>query len=260
MESIDLIKAYTEVGMLGLSAVLVITMLWLYFKKGLSIIDKKDKKIDKKDDAQDKRYAELLNIILEQNKQNQELLQKQLSELSSSVINGVTKHTLADDENNSLSKIEADINDCLKRVLNKTESSRVCLVRFHNGGRDMNGLSFLKMSMTNESVRLGLSPLMPEFQNMFRSFFSYLCEKLIDEGHCYIDDISILKDVDTTMYEFLFSRDIQSIYSIPISNKNGTVIGFIYLECSNNTRVNRAQIEECLHDKKIRIETLLNFQ
>ena len=259
MEFIDVVKVYTEIGMLGLSAVLVIIMLWLYFKKGFSVMDKKDKQLDRNNKIQDDRYTELLNIILEQNKQNQEMLQKQLLELSSSVINGVTKHTLEDDENNSLSKIEADINDCLKRVLNKTSSSRVCLVRFHNGGRDMNGLSFLKMSMTNESVKLGLSPLMPEFQNMFRSFFSYLCEKLISEGHCYVDDINILKDVDTTMYEFLFSRDIQSIYSIPISNKNNTVIGFIYVECSNNTEVNKAQIEDCLHDKKIRIETLLNF-
>jgi len=260
MEFINLIKSYIEIGMLGLSAVTVITMLWLYFKKGFSIIDKRDKQIDKNNKTQDDRYAELLNIILEQNKQNQEMLQKQLSELSSSVIKGVTGHVLPDDENNSLSKIESDINDCLKRALNKTGSSRVCLVRFHNGGRDMNGLSFLKMSMTNESVKLGLSSLMPEFQNMFRSFFSYLCEKLVEEGHCYVDNINILKDVDTTMYEFLYSRDIKSIYSIPILNKNNTVIGFIYIECANNTEVDRAQVEECLHDKKIKIETLLNFQ
>ena len=123
----------------------------------------------------------------------------------------------------------------------------------------MNGLSFLKMSMTNESVKLGLSSLMPEFQNVFRSFFAYLCEKLIKDGYCYVDDINTLKDVDTTMYEFLYSRDVQSIYSIPIENKNGTVIGFIYIEFTNGDNVDKEQVEHCLHDKKIRIETLLNF-
>ena len=259
MDFLDLVKNYMEIGMLGLSAILVISMLWFYFKNGLKKSDEKDKRIDKKDDIQDERFSELLNMILEQNRQNQELIQKQLTDLSTSVINGVTKHTIDDKENNSLSKIENDINECLKRTLVKTNSSRVCLIRFHNGGRDMNGLSFLKMSMTNETVKLGLSSLMPEFQNMFRSFFSYLCDRLIKDGHCYVDNINILKEVDTTMYEFLFSRDIQSIYSIPISNKNGTVIGFIYIEFMNNSDVNFEQVEHCLHDKKIKIETLLNF-
>lgn len=259
MEVVDLVKMYTEIGMLGLSAIVVISMLWLFFKNTLNKSDEKDKRIDKKDDKQDDRFTELLNVIISQNKQNQDLLQKQLSDLSASVINGITTHTLDDEENNSLSKIEGDINDCLKRTLTKTKSGRVCLIRFHNGGRDMNGLSFLKMSMTNESVKLGLQSLMPEFQNMFRSFFSYLCDKLIKEGHCYVDDINILKDVDTTMYEFLYSRDIQSIYSIPIENKNGTVIGFIYIEFTNISEIDKNQVEECLHDKKIKIETLLNL-
>ncbi len=259
MEFVDLIKSYIEIGMLGLSAILVISMLWFYFKKGLEKSDEKDKRIDKKDDKQDERFSDLLNVLIEQNKQNQELIQKQLSDLSTTVINGVTKHTIGDDENNSLSKIEADINDCLKKTLIKTNSARVCLIRFHNGGRDMNGLSFLKMSMTNETVKLGLSSLIPEFQNLFRSFFSYLCDRLIKEGHCYIDDINMLKDVDTTMYEFLFSRDVQSTYSIPIENKNGTVIGFIYIEFTNKMNVNKEQVEHCLHDKKIKIETLLSF-
>lgn len=255
----ELLKAYLEIGASGIAVIAIFMILYKLVKHFLGDSDKKDKRIDKKDDAQDDRFTLLLNTILEQNKQNQELLQKQLADLSAQVINGVTRHTIEDDENNSLSKIENDINECLKRTLVKTNSSRVSLIRFHNGGRDMNGLSFLKMSMTNESVKLGLSSLMPEFQNVFRSFFSYLCEKLISDGYCYVDDINTLKEVDTTMYEFLFSRDIKSIYSIPIENKNGTVIGFIYIEFTNGETVDKEQIEHCLHDKKIRIETLLNF-
>ena len=257
--SSELLKAYLEIGASGIAIVAIFMILFKLITHILNSIDRKDNKLDKKDENENECFNILLNTILEQNKQNQELLQKQLDELSAQVINGVTKHTIDDKENDSLSKIENDINECLKRTLVKTNSSRVSLIRFHNGGRDMNSLSFLKMSMTNESVKLGLSSLMPEFQNVFRSFFSYLCEKLINDGHCYVDDINILKEVDTTMYEFLFSRDIQSIYSIPIMNKNKTVIGFIYIEYTNREDVDKEQVEHCLHDKKIRIETLLNF-
>ena len=168
------------------------------------------------------------------------------------------KHTLSAEENSELSHIDNTINDYLKRVRNATNASRVALVRFHNGGKDMNGLSFLKMSMTNETIQSGLAPLMPDFRNIFRSFYSYWCERLIIEGHCYIDDVEKLKDVDPTMYEFLQSRGIVAIYGIPIVNKNESVIGFIYIEYVHNKDINKEQVLSCLDDKKLKIEVLLN--
>ena len=88
-------------------------------------------------------YNKLFDTYIEQNKQNQELLAKQLEDLRNSIVNGITNHTLSTTESNTLANVDKEINDCLKRMREKTGASRAALVRFHNGGKDMNGLSFL---------------------------------------------------------------------------------------------------------------------
>ena len=59
------------------------------------------------------------------------------------------------------------------------------------------------------------------------------------------------------MYEFFQSRGIQAVYGVPISNSDDTVIGFIYIEFMDKNQINKNQVEHCLHDKKIKIETIL---
>lgn len=267
--SAEAIKAYIEIGILGLCGVLTVTMAYLYFKRegkrqeGFDkrtdkIIDKQDERIDKKDNNNQTNFNELLKVIIDQNRQNQELLQKQFVELQNNVVKGVTTHTLSPEENALLSDIDFNIKDCLKRTQLKTDATRVALVRFHNGGRDMNGLSFLKMSMTSEVPKPGVTAIQPEFQSVFRSFFSYWCQELMKNGYCYIDHTEDLKDIDSTMYEYFKSRDIESVYGIAIT-KNNTVYGYIYMEFTTFKDVDKAQVEHCLHDKKIKIETLLDL-
>lgn len=256
---LDLIKPYLEVGVLGLAAIFLVLFAILalrrFIEREKELIDNTNKH-SKKSDA---RCDEMFKTVIKQNQQNQILLQQQLQELTKHIINGVTTHTLSAEENTALSEKEAQINSCLKRTQEKTNASRVVLVRFHNGGRDMNGLSFLKMSMTNECPGPGFAGISPDFQNLFRSFFSYWCECLIAEGKCYINDIEMLKDKDTTMYEYCLSRNIQAVYGIAIKNSNGSIIGYIAIEFVDKSRVDMEQVEHCLHDKKIKIETILTL-
>lgn len=256
---LDLVKPYLEVGVLGLAAIFLILFAILALRR---FIEREKELIDttnKHSNKSDARCDEMFKTVIEQNQENQKLLQQQLQELTKHIINGVTSHTISAEDNNTLSEKEAQINACLKRTQQKTNSARVALVRFHNGGRDMNGLSFLKMSMTNECPGPGFAGIMPDFQNLFRSFFSYWCESLIKEGKCYINDINEIKDKDTTMYEYFLSRNIQAVYGIAISNNEGSIVGFIVIEFADKNLVNIEQVEHCLHDKKIKIETILTI-
>lgn len=256
---LDLVKPYLEVGVLGLAAIFLVLFAILALRR---FIEREKELIDntnKHSNKSDARCDEMFKTVIEQNQQNQLLLQQQLQELTKHIINGVTTHTISAEENSALSEKEVQINACLKRTQQKTNSSRVSLVRFHNGGRDMNGLSFLKMSMTNECPGPGFASIMPDFQNLFRSFFSYWCECLINTGKCYIDNIEILKEKDTTMYEYFLSRNVQAIYGIAIKNNDGSIIGFISIEFIDKSKVDMEQVEHCLHDKKIKIETILTL-
>lgn len=263
MDFLDLVKPYLEIGVLGLASIFLVAFAWLTFKRYLQREKELIATNKKSTDVSIDKYNILFNTMIEQNQKNYEtlvdIIKNKLDDVSNNVINGVTTHRISATENTLLSEKESQINNCLKKVQQKTNAARVGLVRFHNGGRDMNGLSFLKMSMTNECPGTGFASIMPDFQNLFRSFFSYLCESLIKDGKCYINNIEILKTIDTTMYEYFLSRNIKAAYSIAIENNEGSIIGFIIVEFTDKDSIDFNQVDSCLHDKKIKIETILNL-
>lgn len=238
MEWIEVAKTIAELGIMIVCSALVITIFWLNYKRNNNKEDKKDDKIDN-----------IVNKIQEQNDM-----------LVNEIIKGVVGHTLSNEENNMLTQVEIQINDCLKRVQQKTNASRVSLIRYHNGNKGMDGLSFLKMSMTNECVKIGIQPIMQEFQNYFRSFLPYWIHQLDEKGKCYIDDIEDIKDIDTNSYEYFKNRGVQAKYGIAVKNTEGYSIGFICIEYLDKNDVNKEQIEKCLLDKQIKIGTLLNLK
>lgn len=66
------------------------------------------------------------------------------------------------------------------------------------------------MSMTNEVVKIGVQPFISEFQNQFRAMFSYWVNEIDTKGFCDIENIEDIKLKDTSMYEFLRTRNIQA--------------------------------------------------
>ena len=211
----------TLVEKIGIGLTCTVVLIYIFVSEY-----RRRKDIDtKKEDQKLKQEQTQNDYQLEKDKKLQEMYQsmfdmmtKQNQMMTEKIVKEVTSHTITPEENVALSLIEEQINTCLKRVLEKCNASRVGLVRFHNGGRDMNRLSFLKMSLTNEVIKTGLKPLQPEFQNMFRSFFHYWCGELNDSGHCYIDNVEDLIEKDPSMYEFLKSRrnkfNVRSSYCI----------------------------------------------
>lgn len=126
------------------------------------------------------------------------------------------------------------------------------------GGRGLNKISFLKMSMTNEVVKIGVQPFISEFQNQFRAMFSYWVNEIDKRGYCNINNIDELKEKDASMYEFLKVRNIQAKFGIGIKNEERTTIGFICMEFLDNDNVNQEIVVKSLQNKKIKIETLLS--
>lgn len=238
MECIEVVKAIAEVGVLVVCAAMVITIFWLNYKRNNDKEDKKDDKLD-----------EIMKRVQEQN----DLLVKE-------IISGITGHTLSNEENSMLTQVEDKINEYLKIVQQETNATRVCLIRYHNGNRGMDGLSFLKMSMTNEYVKIGIKPIMSEFQNYFRSFLPHWTYELNKFGKCYIDDIEDIKETDANSYEYFTARGVEAKYGIAIKNSIGHAIGFICLEFLNKNDVDKKQVEKSLIDKQIKIETLLNLK
>lgn len=155
--------------------------------------------------------------------------------------------------------IDREINDILKKLSDSVNPARAVLVTFHNGGKDLSGLSFLKMSIRNEVTGPNIKPMQSEFQNVFRNTLAYWCNELAEKGYCYVESYKDMENVDRSFYDFMSSRGVTGMYGKSIVNNDNHIIGFIGIEYMTKPEVTLDRIEHCLNDKKMKVETLLNY-
>jgi len=119
------------------------------------------------------------------------------------------------------------IEDLLNALLQETDCDCCSVFSYHNGGTDMLGVPFQKMSCTNQKVRMGISPTANNFQAMYKSSLHYIVSAIKNTKHCYIDDIETLKSIDYGVYDILKQNNIKSMYCEGIMNLSGVIIGYV---------------------------------
>ena len=194
----------------------------------------------------------------EQRKRNEEL-QENYNSMIQDIIKGVSKKHLTPIESKNIGKIEKEINDIINQILLETGASRVCIVKYHNGNKDMTGKSFLKMSMTNEVVNLGVAPMMSDFRDLFRSLLAYWCHELEVNGKCIIKDTEDLQNIDINMYEYLKTRNIEAKYGVALKDLDGDIIGFLCVEYLDKREFKIENIEKIVNHQADKIETLMTL-
>ena len=259
MDWAELVKFYVEIGILGLCGVLTVMIAYLGFKRSRDDNKNKDKRLEKNQDKSDDRFDTMLKLIQEQNKAFQEQQLKNNELLINNIVQGVTSHVPSSEENVKLTRITEEIDKTLQQILIFTNADRVDLVQYHNGGKGVNRQSFLKMSMTNEQVKIGVKPFMSEFKDQFRSVIAYIIRTLNETGYCYISDAEEMKTVDAGTYEFLLNRGIEAKYCMAIHSNDGTVIGFVCVEYIEKENARPDLVDKVFKEKQKVLETLLNL-
>ena len=260
MDWAELIKVYVEIGILGLCGILTVMIAYLGFKRSREDNKSKDERLEKTQDKSNERFDTMLKMIQEQNRTFQEQQLKNNEMLINSIVQGVTNHVPSSEENSKLTRITEEIDKTLQQMLVFTNADRVDLVQYHNGGKGVNKQSFLKMSMTNEQVKLGVRPFMSEFKDQFRSVIAYIIRSLNEKGYCYINDAEDVKNIDPGTYEFLINRGIESKYCMAIhDSKENSVIGFVCIEYIEKENAKPELVDKVFKEKQKILETLLNL-
>lgn len=259
MEFAQALQAYMEVGFLGICGVLVVVMFYLFVKRSHQKEDEQDNKHTQKDNLIQNNFSTLTKFIQEQFKMLIDQQTENNKLLMSAIVKGVTNHVPSRDENDKLTNVNTEINNHLQQILLSTNASRANLVQYHNGGRGINKQSFLKMSITNEQVQLGVKPFISEFKDQFRNLLAYFVQQLDEKGYCYIQDSEMLKDKDISTYEFLKDRGIQAKYGMAIRDNNGMVIGFVSVEYLDKGNADTQVIDKVFKEQQKVFETLLNL-
>lgn len=209
----ELTKIYTEIGVLGMIAVVAIS---IFVVGAIYIINN------------NKKNQELITKVLEnEQSQNQQLVNE--------IVHRVTTHVPSQKENEDLTKVQALINDELKRLLLDVRASRVALIQYHNSSHSLTKQSFLKMSVTNESFQVEEQPLMPIFHDQFRTVFSAAMNVLDTSGEFAVDDIEKLKNVDNSMYAFMKERGDVQAFHVALRDDDNVVVGYLLVIYSSRT-------------------------
>ena len=238
MELAVIVQTLSEVGILILCAAVVI---W-------QVVNDKVRQ-QKREDKYEATTNEFIEALKEQNEQ---MLEK--------IINKVDMgHMISSEEDKNTSRVEKELETCLDDVLKETGANRVSLFRYHNGGKDYNGRSFLRMSMTNEVVSGGTAPIQQSSQNLFRSMFFSLIGSLEETGVSYIKDVETVKDIDNGFYGYLKYFDIRAKYSTAVYNEKHSIVGFLTVDFHNLEGINDDNVIRVLSEIKLKVEALLNL-
>lgn len=238
MEFMTIIKAVAEFGFLIICGGIVI---WEVLN-------------DKKRQAQvEKNYDDFVGTIIDKlNEQNSAMLQQILHRVE----NG---HVITSEEDKDISKVEKELEFYLNEILKETNANRVSIFRYHNGGKDYNGRSFLRMSMTNEVVKGGTALIQPQSQNLFRSMFFGLIHSLEDNDYDIIKDIEDIEEQDSGFFGYLKDFGIEAKYTMALHNNEHSIVGFMTLDFAKKEDLNQEHLLSYLPEKKVKIETLLNL-
>jgi hypothetical protein len=137
-------------------------------------------------------------------------------------------------EDSKYDNLYSILHDTLSLLRESVSANRVCLFMYHNGGKNLVGIPFQKMSCISESMSTGLSSISPCSQNIPRTQYSSACNELKSHGHFWINDIKGIETTDSSLYSVLFDRMTRAIYMSAIyDNLNSNVIGFVTVEYVN---------------------------
>lgn len=232
MEWMEIVKAITE---LGIMAVICGIFLWQNNK-------------DRKNHSNES--SKLFETLLQQYEQT---FNKMLNSFNPD------GHVLTEEEDRRALEIDRAIDDYLKQMIINTKATRSFVVRYHNGGKDMAAIPFLKCSITNEMTNAGVKPIMGEFQNQFRSIMAGVCKEIDRKGYSYITPDKKSELIDPATVELMKDRGIKYMYCRALRNQNNYIIGLVAVTfmIDNQEKPNEEIIDLCLKDKSQKISALL---
>ena len=159
-------------------------------------------------------FARYLKDISDKQQEISQRSEERTSELFKMIkeVGDNTKHTHPvpeEEENRRCNDLVMSLLNCLRE---KSGANRVSCFIYHNGGYSVTGRSFQKMSMLYEVVDGKTVSVMNSFQNVPRTMFFTLTQKLSEQG-CYdISNIEDIKDADAITYQTFYARGAKAAY------------------------------------------------
>lgn len=190
----------------------------------------------------------------EQNKAQEERLTKLLSEIAEGAKKS-DEHTKEEEEDNR--RVNNFIESQLNTLLVEEKANRAYVFLYHNGGKDMTGRGFQKMSVTNEVVDTNTVSIMNSYQNVPRSLFPTLFKTLVSQDVYYVIDVKEIREEDPMTYQMFTTRGVKTALIHAMKRTDGLVVGFVAMEYTVNACKDAVKAEKSLEKIALKINGAL---
>lgn len=142
----------------------------------------------------------------------------------------------------------------LENIRLKYNLDRVCLLEMHNSTQNMNGVSFLYLSMIYEEVADSLDYITDAYQYQRTGNYSDLFLQMKRDGYVIINDMEHCEDIRfKRITKRMVKNGTHSAMFIPITNTNGRIDAVLVLSSANsiiNTREIGARLNKSVAEIK----------
>jgi hypothetical protein len=137
----------------------------------------------------------------------------------------------------STMELDAKIMSVLHQVREDFEACRVYVFSYHNGGKNLIGLDFAKVSCTHEVVGRGVQPNQRWLQNMPVTLFHAFSRLILTGAGVVCPDVAAcFKEHDSSTYETLRAQCIKSCYCFGLMSDGGLPIGYLGVDYVREAR------------------------
>lgn len=124
--------------------------------------------------------------------------------------------------------------DYVKELLN---ADRIHVYEFHNGEHYTDYRSAYKFSCTYEAVKAGSRSIRELCMHIPIACMPKFINDITVKGKLVCEDVSVLKELMPSTYNFKINMGIVAFYDIAIKNKAGNVVGFVAIQWDDKNRM-----------------------
>ena len=145
----------------------------------------------------------------------------------------------------------------LENIRIKYNLDRVCLLEMHNSTQNMNGVSFLYLSMIYEEVADSVDYITDAYQYQRTGNYSDLFLQMKRDGYVIINDMEHCEDIKfKRITKRMVKNGTHSAMFIPITNTNGRIDAVLVLSSANSI-INSREIGARLNKSVAEIKKLI---
>jgi hypothetical protein len=111
------------------------------------------------------------------------------------------------------------IKEHVNKLMLDIGAHRVAIYEFHNGGKNICGVEFIKYSCTYESVN-GIKAMQPTMQNRFVSELTFWYPNIMNNKLMKVTNTLEIANHDLSIHQYMVSNEIEQLYMWCIVYKN----------------------------------------